>query len=143
MMYVKKMAFNIAGPFGISVMNYDKGVIVNKSVLLRLALEAIGNRFLLMDTEYDGRTERIESMKIGASLDVVLLSEPLNSRFDLRYDEDSIGILPQNVSALLAGPLNDWTNVISAEVVEVYPRSKRQYNAKKGLVYVKVLVGGC
>ena len=143
MMYVKKMAFNIAGPFGISVMNYDKGVIVNKSVLLRLALEAIGNRFLLMDTEYDGRTERIESMKIGASLDVVLLSEPLNSRFDLRYDEDSIGILPQNVSALLAGPLNDWSNVISAEVVEVYPRSKRQYNAKKGLVYVKVLVGGC
>ena len=143
MMYVRKNAFKIARSLGVRTSEYDKGVLINKSVLLRLALEAIGNRFLVMDTEYDGRTDRIENLKEGALLTVVRQSETPIGRFDLRYGEDSIGILPQSVSDLLTGPLNDWAKAISAEVVEVIPCSKRQYNAKKGLVYVKILVGGC
>ena len=109
---------------------------------VRERLAELGNKFELQATQFEGRNDRIEIIKVGEKL--TLLREPDSdfdpNSIDVRWEKDSMGYLPWDVAAILADPLDDEMIDAIAEVVEVVPLSQRSKICKKGLVYVKIIV---
>lgn len=109
-----------------------------ENVINDLYAQFRGAKIELSGTQYEGRTERIEKIKVGEKL--TLLREPDNiydsNAIDVRWGNASMGHLPEETAEVLAGVMDEEIIDITAEAVEVVPLSQRSKKAKKGLLYV-------
>lgn len=105
-------------------------------------LNELGNKFELQATQFEGRNERIEIIKVGEKL--TLVREPDSdfdpNSIDVRWNGNTMGYLPWDAAEILADPIDDEMIEATAEVVEVVPLSTRSKRCKKGLLYVKIIV---
>lgn len=99
-------------------------------------------RFESKGTRYDGRTERIEKVRIGDKVKIV--REPTNqfnhNNFMLLTDKDhSIGNMPAEICNAIA-PLYDEgvLSIEDASVSFVDPISKRNRHAKQAVLFVEM-----
>lgn len=105
-------------------------------------LDEYENKFEVQGTQYEGRNDRIEKIKVGDKLK--LFREPDNDHdlnaIELKNRSGSIGHLPWNAANLLSPAIDAGLIKAEAEVVEVTPLSQRSNKAKKALLYVKILI---
>ena len=109
---------------------------------IQMHLAEEGNVFEVQGTQYEGRNDRIEKLKIGDKLS--LHREPDNEHdknaIELRNKNGSIGHLPWQAANLLAPAIDAQSIEAEAEVIEVTPLSQRSKKAKKALLNVKIVV---
>lgn len=93
----------------------------------------------LSGTQYEGRIERIEKVKVGDLVELV--REPDNiydkNAIDVRNEEGSLGHLAADASSVLAPYLDDRITYI-ASVSEVTPLSKRSSRCKNALISIHI-----
>lgn len=110
--------------------------------MVRKKLDELGGRFELQATQFEGRNDRIEIIKVGEKL--TLLREPDSdfdpNSIDVRWNGNTMGYLPWDAAEVLADPLDEELIDAVAEVIEVVPLSTRSKRCKKGLLYVKISV---
>lgn len=105
-------------------------------------VEELNTRFeeglRLVGTQYEGRTERIENVKVGDP--VYLIREPDSSydryAIDVRNDEGSLGHLDADTAKLLAGLIDEEMIECAAWVKEVIPLSQRGKQAKTAIITI-------
>lgn len=88
-------------------------------------------------TGYEGRSDRIESVKVGDRLKLVRESDNEfdQNAIDVRNKEGSLGHIPVVVASILA-PLLDSGASCDAIVTEVVPLSARSAKAKKAILKI-------
>lgn len=94
----------------------------------------------LSGTQYEGRIERIEKVKVGDLVELV--REPDNiydkNAIDVRNEEGSLGHLAADASSVLAPYLDDDRITYIASVSEVTPLSKRSSRCKNALISIHI-----
>ena len=94
----------------------------------------------LSGTQYEGRNERIEKVKVGDPVELV--REPDNiydkNAIDVRNEEGSLGHLAADASSVLAPYLDDDRITYEAVVSEVTPLSKRSSRCKNALISIHI-----
>ncbi len=95
----------------------------------------------LVGTQYEGRNDRIEKVKIG---DIVeLIREPNNTydynSIDVRNKEGSLGHISSFLAQKIAPLIDQGCNTV-AEVVSVTPLSLRSKKCKNALLSVKITI---
>ena len=104
-------------------------------------------RFEAKGTRYDGRTEQIEKVKLGDSIQVIRDKEnPVNSNnFTLLTSRNqNVGNMPAELCNAIA-PLFDENKLIfnEASVSYVEPISKRSRYAKQAILFVELRAKLC
>lgn len=94
----------------------------------------------LSGTKYEGRSARIENVKVG---DIVqLVREPDNpydsNAIDVRNAAGSLGHIPSDIAELLAKRLDSGAVTAKAVVTEVLPKSQRGKGAKKAVLKIRL-----
>ena len=126
----------VLSEFGITVLRSKEGnVFEYNSPNLGLPEE-----IALTGTQYDGRIDRIEKIKVG---DVVVLVREPNSEWgentiDVRISDGSIGYLDQDACDKLAPLIDSGMIKYTAAVARVVPLSKRSRHCKTAIVTVCV-----
>lgn len=94
----------------------------------------------LSGTQYEGRSERIERVKVGDKLKLV--REPDNpydkNAIDVQNSAGSLGHLPAHIAEMLAPLLDSGLVACEATAVEVLPLSQRGGRAKKAILKVRL-----
>lgn len=94
----------------------------------------------LSGTQYEGRNERIEKVKVGDPVELV--REPDNiydkNAINVRNAEGSLGHLAADASSVLAPYLDDDSITYEAVVSEVTPLSKRSSRCKNALISIHI-----
>ena len=125
------------------IINHGNRVISKKSAeFLQKKINELGNSFEVQGTRYEGRIERVESLKVNEKLE--LLREPDNpydhNAIDLISDFGSVGHLPAKIAELLSPALDEGKITAIAEVTKVVPLSERSAKAKNPLLVVKLII---
>ncbi|MBQ3969908.1 MAG: HIRAN domain-containing protein [Clostridia bacterium] len=102
--------------------------------------EGLPDEIALTGTQYSGRTDRIEKIKVGDT--VALVREPSSewgeNTIDVRTPDGSIGYLDQDACDILA-PLIDAGKIkCTAAVARAVPLSERSRHCKTAIVTVSV-----
>ncbi|MBQ3985981.1 MAG: hypothetical protein II635_03360 [Oscillospiraceae bacterium] len=110
-----------------------------KDVVLKLEREG---EIEVSGTQYEGRSERIENVKVGDSL--TLVREPDNpideNAIDVRNSSGSLGHIPANIAEYISPQIDSGKIRCSATVSDVVPLSKRGSRARKAILKVKINV---
>lgn len=95
----------------------------------------------LVGTQYEGRNERIEKVKIGDK--VKLIREPDNkydsNAIDVHNDEGTLGHIPSDVAYNLAQILDNGHKYV-AEVSNVVPLSQRSKKCKSSIIEIEIKI---
>lgn len=133
---VSDQEIKVLGEFGIKVLNGEEGNIFEYN----LYNFGLPREIALTATQYNGRLDRIESVKIGDR--VVLIREPNSecgeNTIDVRIPNGSIGYLDPEICNILAPLLDEDRIVYTASVARVVPLSKRSRHFKTAIVTVCV-----
>ncbi len=97
-----------------------------------------------MGTRYEGRTEQIESIKLGDKINIIRDTENTFNRNNfllLTESNKNVGTLSADLCNVLA-PLydNGYLSFENASVSYVEPISKRSRHAKKAVLFVEVVI---
>lgn len=108
-----------------------------KSVILEL--EKYGD-IEISGTQYEGRSERIEKVKVGDTLELVRKKDNIYDRraIELQNKDGSLGMIPTNIAEKLAPILNEQNILCTAVVSEVVPLSKRSSRSRKAILKVRL-----
>lgn len=103
-------------------------------------LDESGNKYEVQGTQYEGRTDRIEKLKVGDKLKLIreLDNEHDHNAIEITNRSGSIGHLPWDAANILSPVIDSGLFTAEAEVIDVTPLSKRSSRAKKALLYVKI-----
>ncbi len=109
---------------------------------IRKKLDELENDIEVQETQYEGRIERIENVRVGDKL--ILMREPDNeydsNAIDVRASSGSLGHLSSYATKFLSPALDAGTITATAEVTKVEPLSQRSSRAKKPLLSVRIIV---
>lgn len=104
------------------------------------AILSDGVTLSLSETEFEGRNDRIEKIKVG---DVVTLVREHNNQYyanviNVFNEEGTLGLIPLSNTSILTEMIDSNLYEFKGEIKSVKPRSQRAKNAKTSLVDVYI-----
>ena len=139
--YKNHFAFNekelkVLKYFGIERVKSGKKFIF-KRILLN---EGLGDEVSLTDTRFEGRTERIEKVKVGDSVSLVHISgDKANPNcVDVLWNGETVGLLEPDAADIMAPILDKGDKEYTATVYSVTPLSKRSKRCQTALISIHI-----
>ena len=104
--------------------------------------EGLDDEIFLTDTRFEGRTERIETIKIGDHVKLVRVTndKSLPKMIEVFSEEGSLGFLDYDASEIMASIIDKGDKKYTAEVYGVIPKSKRAPGRQTAIVSVHIQI---